>query len=124
VVVVGTWLQKYLLRKNGLPRFEDYETHKKIVHYSHFVVATNIKLNWYHGRPTNKELWRILHGEFSGWFSKIINYMNELRNPNNPLESLCPLELGVAWSIPYNRWWKLVHTCGVKTHGMALRPTR
>ena len=44
VVVVGTWLQKYLMRKNGLPTFEDYERHKKIIHYSHLILATNIKL--------------------------------------------------------------------------------
>jgi len=58
-VVVGTWLRKYLIRKNGLPAFEDYETHKKIIHYSHLVLATNIKLERYRGKPTNKELWNI-----------------------------------------------------------------
>jgi hypothetical protein len=48
-----------LIRKNGLPTFKDYETHKKIIHYSHLVVEKNIKLNRYHGRPTNTELWTI-----------------------------------------------------------------
>ena len=59
MVVVGTWLRKYLRRKNGLPAFEDYETHKKIMHYSHLVVATNIKLERYRGRPSKKLLWSI-----------------------------------------------------------------
>lgn len=58
-MVVGTWLQKYLIRKNGLPAFKDYETHKNIIHYSHLVVAKNIKLLRYRGRLTNKELWII-----------------------------------------------------------------
>lgn len=59
VVVVGTWLRKYLMRKNGLPAFEDYERHKKIMHYSHLILATNIKLVRYQGRPANKVLWTI-----------------------------------------------------------------
>lgn len=59
VVVVGTWLRKYLTRKNGLPAFEDYELEKKIIHYSHLVVATNIKLDRYRGRPANKQLWTL-----------------------------------------------------------------
>ena len=59
VVVASTWLHRYLTRRNGLPAFEDYQTEKKILHYSHLVVATNIKLERYKGRPTNKVLWTI-----------------------------------------------------------------
>ena len=59
VVVVGTWLRKYLIRKNGLLAFEDYERHKKIIHYSHLILATNIKLVRYQGRPSNKVLWKL-----------------------------------------------------------------
>ena len=59
VVVAGTWLHRYLTRRNGLLAFEDYQTKKKILHYSHLVVATNIKLERYKGRPANKVLWKI-----------------------------------------------------------------
>jgi hypothetical protein len=59
VVVVGTWLRKYLTRRNGLPAFEDYQSEKKIIHYSHLVVATNIKLERYKGKPANKILWTL-----------------------------------------------------------------
>ena len=59
VVVAGTWLRRYLTRRNGLPAFEDYQSKKNILHYSHLVVATNIKLERYIGRPTNKVLWTI-----------------------------------------------------------------
>ena len=59
VVVAGTWLCRYLTRRNGLLAFEDYQTEKKILHYSHLLVATNIKLERYQGRPANKVLWRI-----------------------------------------------------------------
>ena len=59
VVVVGTWLRRYLTRRNGFPTFEDYRTEKKILHYSHLVVATNVKLERQKGRPTNKVLWTI-----------------------------------------------------------------
>ena len=59
VVVAGTWVRRYLTRRNGLPTFEDYQTEKKILHYSHLVVATNIKLERYKRRPANKVLWTI-----------------------------------------------------------------
>lgn len=59
VIVAGTWLHKYLTRRNGLPTFEDYQFEKKILHYSHLVVAMNIKLERYKGRPANKVLWTI-----------------------------------------------------------------
>lgn len=59
IVVVGTWLRKYLTRRNGLPAYEDYQSEKKIIHYSHLVVATNIKLERYKGRPANKVLWTL-----------------------------------------------------------------
>ena len=59
VVVVGTWLQNYLIRKNFLLAFEDYEIHKNIIHYSHLILATNIKLVRYQGRLANKVLWTL-----------------------------------------------------------------
>ena len=59
VVATGTWLRTYLTTINGLPAFEDYRSEKNILHYSHFLVATNIKLERYKGRPTNKVLWTI-----------------------------------------------------------------
>ena len=59
IVVAGTWLRRYLTRRNGLPTFEDYQSKNKILHYSHLVVVKNIKLERYKGRSTNKELWKI-----------------------------------------------------------------
>ena len=59
IIVVGSWLHRYLTRRNGLPTFEDYQSKKKILHYSHLVVARNIKLERYKGRPANKVLWTI-----------------------------------------------------------------
>ena len=58
-IIAGTWIGSYLTRRNGLPAFEDYQTEKKILHYSYLVVATNIKLERYKGRPANKVLWTI-----------------------------------------------------------------
>jgi len=60
MVVVGTWLRKYIIRNNGLFAFKDYETHKKIIYYSHLVLTTNIKLVIYKGRPLIKS-----YGHFS-----------------------------------------------------------
>ena len=38
IIVADTWLCRYLTRRNGLLAFEDYQTEKKILHYSHLVV--------------------------------------------------------------------------------------
>ena len=44
VVVARTWLQTYMLRKNGIPIFKDYEKHKTILIYSHLLIEENVKL--------------------------------------------------------------------------------
>lgn len=59
MVVVGTWLQKIVSIKNDLEAYKDYEENKKIIRYSHLILATNIKLSRYKGRPTNRVLWNI-----------------------------------------------------------------
>jgi len=56
MVVVGTWLQKIVSIKNDLEAYKDYEENKKIIRYSHLILATNIKLSRYKGRPTNRVL--------------------------------------------------------------------
>ena len=38
VVVAGTWLRTYMLRKNGIPAFKDYQKHTKILIYSHLII--------------------------------------------------------------------------------------
>lgn len=81
-MVVGTCLRKYLTRKNGLPAFKDYEKHKKIIHYSHLVVATNIKLDRYRGRPSNKVLWTISMEEHE----TIIDALQKRENANGTME--------------------------------------
>ena len=71
-----------MTRKNGLLAFKDYETHKNIIHYSHLVVAKNIKLDWYHGIPTNKVLWKISMEEHE----TIINVMQKREDANGTME--------------------------------------
>ena len=56
VVVAGTWLRTYMVRKNGIPAFEDYEKHKTILMYSYLVIATNVMLFRHHARPKTKKL--------------------------------------------------------------------
>ena len=51
VVVAGTWLGIYMLRRNGIPAFKDYQKHKVILIYSHLIIATNVKLLKHQGRP-------------------------------------------------------------------------
>lgn len=60
VVVVGTCLRKYLTRRlTGFPAFNDYEVDKKIIHYLHLILETNIKLSNYKGKPYNRMLWTL-----------------------------------------------------------------
>ena len=54
VVVAGTWLRTYMLRRNGIPAFEDYQKHKVILIYSHLIIATNVNLLKHQGRPKVK----------------------------------------------------------------------
>jgi hypothetical protein len=54
VVVTGTWLRTYMLRRNEIPTFEDYQKHKIILIYSHLIIATNVKLLKDQGRPKVK----------------------------------------------------------------------
>lgn len=60
MVVVHTWIRACIIRQNGFHTYEDYQIDKNIIHYSHLVLATNIKLNRFHGRPHNKVLWKNL----------------------------------------------------------------
>jgi len=39
--------------------YEYYEENKKINHYSHLILETNIKLSIYKGRLVSKMLWKI-----------------------------------------------------------------
>ena len=59
MVVAGTWLQTYMLRRNGIPAFEDYQKYKVILIYLHLIIATNVKLLNHQGRPKVKELFTI-----------------------------------------------------------------
>ena len=54
VVVTGTWLRTYMLRRNGIPAFKDYQKHKLILIYSHLIIAKNVKLLKHQGRPKVK----------------------------------------------------------------------
>ena len=59
VVVIGTWLWRYILKRNGIPAFEDYQKHKIILIYSHLIITTNVKLLKHQGRPKVKEFFTI-----------------------------------------------------------------
>lgn len=48
-----------MIRKNGIPAFEDYEKHRTILMYSHLVIAIDVKLSKHQGRQKTKELWTI-----------------------------------------------------------------
>ena len=59
VVVTGTWLWAYMLRRNGITAFKDYQKHKIILIYSHLIIAKNVKLLKHQIRPKVKELFTI-----------------------------------------------------------------
>ena len=44
MVVDGTWMKTYMLRRNGIPVFEDYQKHTKILIYWHIIIEKNVKL--------------------------------------------------------------------------------
>lgn len=48
-----------MIRKNGIPAFEDYERHKTILIYSHLIIAANVKLLKHQEKPKTKELWTV-----------------------------------------------------------------
>ena len=60
VVITGRLSQTYMLRRNGIPAFEDYQKHKVILIYSHLIIATNVKLSKHQGRPKVKLLMLIM----------------------------------------------------------------
>lgn len=59
IVVEGTWLRIYMIRKNGILAFEDYERHKTILMYFYLIIATNVKLLKHQEKPKTKELWTV-----------------------------------------------------------------
>ena len=59
VVVTGTWLRRYPMKNPNLWLFEDWQTERKILHYSNLVVASNVHLIKYGGKPHNKNLWKV-----------------------------------------------------------------
>ena len=59
VVMTGTWLHRYPIKNSDVWLFEDFEKHRHILHFSNLVVATNIHLMKYRGRPHNKILWKV-----------------------------------------------------------------
>jgi len=56
VFIARSWLQTYMIRKNGISTFEDFEKHKTIFMHSHLVVATNIRLLKHHAKPKQKTM--------------------------------------------------------------------
>ena len=52
-----------MLRRNGIPTFEDYQKHKIIPIYLHLIIATNVNLLKRQGRPKVKELFTITNAD-------------------------------------------------------------
>ena len=59
VVVTSTWLRWYSMKNPNSWLFEDWKIGRKILHYSNFVVASNVHLIKYGGKPHNKILWKV-----------------------------------------------------------------
>ena len=55
VVVARIWLRTYMLRRNRIPTFDDYQKNKIILIYLHLIIATNVKFLKHQGRPKVKE---------------------------------------------------------------------
>lgn len=49
----------FLTIHNGLGSYEDYEMYKNIIHYLHWALEINIKLDRYKGGYSNRVLWNI-----------------------------------------------------------------
>jgi len=59
VVVTGTWIRRCPHKSVNVWLFQDFDTHRKIPHYSNLIVASNVQLIQYRGRPLNKTLWKV-----------------------------------------------------------------
>lgn len=59
VVVTGTWLRQYAMNNPRLWLLEDWETHRKILHYLNLVIVSNVHLIRCGGRPHNKTLRKV-----------------------------------------------------------------
>ena len=60
VVVVGTWLWTYMLRRKGILAFEKHQKHKIILIYLHLIIAENVKLLKHQGSPKVEEFLLLL----------------------------------------------------------------
>jgi oligoribonuclease (3'-5' exoribonuclease) len=63
VFIYASMKCRYPIAKSKNWLFEDYGTHRHIFHYSNLLVATNIELIKYTGRPRNKNLWKLCESE-------------------------------------------------------------
>ena len=60
VVITDTWLRQYSMKNLNLWLFKDWQTERKILHYSNLVVMSNVHLIKYGVKPHNKTLWKVL----------------------------------------------------------------
>ena len=81
VVVAGTWLRTYMIRKNGILAFENYEKQKTILMYSHLVIETNVKLLKHHAKPKTKQLWTLINVDHEA-------ILDTLKQRDDPLGTL------------------------------------
>ena len=63
VVVTDAWLRRYSMKNPNLWLFEDWQTKRKILHYSNLVVTSNVHLIKFGGKPNNKILWKVCESD-------------------------------------------------------------
>ena len=82
MVIVVTWLRTYILRRNGIPTFEDYQKHKIILIYLHLIIATNVKFLKNQGRTKVKELFTITNADHEA----LLETLKQREDPTRTLD--------------------------------------
>ena len=82
VVLTGTWLRRYPHKSVKHWLFEEFDTHRKILHYSNLVVASNVCLTKYKGRPLNKTLWKVRESDHEA----ILDTIKSRADPDGSLD--------------------------------------
>jgi len=82
VVITGTWLRRYPHKSVNIWLFQDFDMHRKILHYSNLVVASNVHLIKYRGRPLNKILWKVRESDHEA----ILDTIKSRADPDGSLD--------------------------------------
>ena len=82
MVITGTWLRMYPHKSVNIWLFQDFYMHQKILHYSNLVVASNVYLIKYRGRPLNKILWKVRESDHEA----ILDTIKSRADPDGSLD--------------------------------------